>query len=132
MPRGRLPDEITFLEVCPEACLEAFRTVHVPALDAPTLVESFRSNQARGKAPRLDEIQHPTLHWAISCWTDPAKNRALARMYPSHGSYIARLVLTFGHGFSYMDPSQDTDPDHRRVVGDPLQFVAATVEIFSV
>lgn len=131
MPKPKLPDELTILEIAAGATIEVFRNVQVAAIDNAELVESFRSHKELGLDPRREEITHPVLHGAISCWTDPEINRRLAR-YPALGDHIARLVLKPDEGFTYMDPSQDPNPKHRRIWGDPLQFVAATAEIFRV
>lgn len=132
MPQIRLPDDITILEVEPELCLVGFRTVHAASVDDSALAESFQSHHAKGEGPRKEEVQHPILHRAISCWRDPEINRQLARMYPDHGDHIAKVILTFGHGFRYMDPAQDRNPQHLRVLGDPLELVRATADVFSV
>lgn len=129
---AQLPAKLTFLDIKPEECLVVYRNVYVAALDDPDLPVGFICNQDKGMRPRRQELQHPILHTAVSCYTDPEANRRIAGMHPAIPQHIAQLVLPFGMGFRYMDPTQDFDPTHRRILGHPLEFACAVTDVFSV
>lgn len=133
MPRQpRIAPRLVLHEVAPEQCIEGFHTVKVATLDDPALPDSFRSHYEEGLKPRYHQTQHAAIHMAVSFWRDEEMCRVLAKSYPQHGSHIARVHLTSGNGFNYLDPSLEMNPRHLTVWGGPGRLAAAVVAIVPV
>jgi hypothetical protein len=129
----RIAPTLVIHEVAPEQCLDGFHTVQVATLDDPALPASFRSHYEEGLEPRYRQTQHAATHMAVSFWRDEEICRVLAkRFWPKHGTHIARVCLTFGHGFDYLDPSLETDPEHLTIWGNPDRLAAAAIAIVPV
>lgn len=134
MPRdARIAPQISVFEVAPEECVRGFRTVKVSTLDDPNLWRSFRSHYEEGSKPRYRETQHAALHMAVSFWrTRETAIRLAENFFPKHGEHVAQVVLTFGHGFDYLDPAMELDPEHLTVWGGAARLAAAAVDIVPV
>jgi hypothetical protein len=128
----RIAPTLLIHEVAPEQCIYAFHTIKVATLNDPALPDSFRSHYEEGLEPRYRQAQHAATHMAVSFWRDEETCRVLAKRFPKHGTHIARVCLTFGHGFDYLDPSLETDPQHLTVWGDPARLASAVVDIVPV
>lgn len=116
-------------EIDAAASIEAFRTVRVGEVDDPALRDSFRSHYEEGLEPRFQQTQHAALHYAVSMWRDAAVATAVARRYSKLGTFLARVVLTHGQGFNYLDPSVEPNPKHLTVWGAPDNLARAVVDI---
>ncbi len=116
--------------VQPEECVEGYRAVRVATLNDPALPDSFRSHYEEGREPRYRQTQHHALHHAVSLWRDKETMAALIRKFPKLGGHVARVQLTFGLGFDYLDPAAEENPRHLTVWGAPDAFASSVVEIF--
>ena len=82
--------------------------------------------------PRYEQIEQTAIHMGVSFWYPEERCRDLAKKYSKHGSHIARVVLTHGHGFGYLDPALENYLEHLTVWGLPDRLAAATVDIVPV
>jgi hypothetical protein len=119
-------------EVGPEQVLDCFRTIKVAVLDDLDLPLSFRSHYEEGIGPRYQQTQHAALHMAVSFWREQEIAVMLAKRYPKHGAHVARLMLTFGHGINYLDPQDETNPQHLTIWASPQALAASVVGIVPV
>lgn len=129
---SRIAPTLQIHEIAPEECIDAFHTVKVATIGDPALPDSFRSQYEEGLAPRYRQTQHTATHMAVSFWRNEETCRVLAKRFPKHGSHIARVNLTSGYGFDYLDPSLETDPQHLTIWGLPERLAAAVVAIVPV
>lgn len=72
------------------AALVLFRGVR---RDPPT-ADDFRSNAARGRAPRRVEREHPELWTGLSLFDTADAVRARARLYPAVGRFVAAVRVS--------------------------------------
>lgn len=132
-PRDRIASELRLLEIRPEECIEAYRSVRVGDCDHLDLPLSFLSHSEEGKPPRYRQTQHAALHTAVSFWRDEETALEVARTFDlRHGEYLARVALTFGFGFDYLDPSLEQNPLHLTVWGSSERLARACVSILPI
>jgi hypothetical protein len=127
-----LPAELRIREIAEGEHLRGFRIVKVATPDDPDLPLSFRSHHAEGLEPRRQQTQHAALHTAISCWRSGESAARLAKRFPKLGSYVAVVDLEAGHGFNYLNPEDEIDPEHLTIWGDSAALAAAVADIVPV
>jgi hypothetical protein len=126
------PSTLLIQEISPGDCLVGFRTVRLGEIGHPDLWKSFRSHYEEGLEPRYQQTQHAALHFAVSFWRDRDVALALAKRFPSHGNYLARVLLRALQGFNFLDQSAEYNPMHLTIWGQPVRLAEAVVDIIPI
>jgi hypothetical protein len=107
--------------------VELFRRVWSGDRGDAAFRESFMSNFATGKHPRGPENRSATIQMGLSMYEQSSQAEGTARLYPAIGQYVARLLVTAGHGINLASTGQ---VGHWTVWGGPDQLVGAVADVY--
>jgi len=93
--------------------------------------DDFTSNFAKGRPPRLSEILDPGEYRSISVFARLEDARAVHRLFPRLGSYLAELELADDDTEIAIQKAPDDPTDsHYNLQGEPAAFLHCVRRVF--
>jgi hypothetical protein len=98
--------------------------------DQPT-GDDFTSNLARGRPPRRSEVLDHEEYRSISVFARLEDARAVARLFPKLGSYLAELELADDDSeITIQKAPVDPADSHHNLRGEPAAFLRRVRQVF--